>query len=296
MMTVSEPTTYTKVDKVLLCLGIVSSLVFIYFVFGPSQMQFNLSGLSEIGNLQTSTGVKRRHARALQWENIKNTSSIYTKDLVYTPVQSSAEVKLVDNRVLVLEPDSLVEFESVNNDNFEITLLKGRGEIRSIDGKKETILKPVKSVPIVNWEKEEPLILPQFFIDVQTWARAQKEYVSKASLAPKVKRLLKVKRIEEILQFSLLDYIVELLPPQVNQDIDQEKPWYELKWSSVPLPGIIYELKVSRTPSFNRSVQQEIRKSQVAVQFLESGKHFWKVIAKHKGQRQETQPEVVNAK
>jgi hypothetical protein len=108
--------------------------------------------------------------------------------------------------------------------------------------------------------------------------------------------MLEVKKIEDVVQFSLSDYILELLPSQFKQDTEQEKPWYQLRWSSVPLPGITYELKVSRTPTFNRSVQQEIRKSQVPVQFLEPGQHFWKVIAKHKGQTQETRSEIVNAK
>lgn len=295
MMIVSEPTTYTKTDKVLLGLGLVASFIFAYLVFGPSQMHFNLSGLVEIGSLQTPTGVKRRHAKALEWEDIKNQTTIYTKDLVYTPVESSAEVKLADNRVLVLEPDSLVEFESVTNDNFEITLLKGAGKIKSTETKKETKLKVVEA-PIVKLEQEEPLRLPQFFVDVQTWESAQKEYVSKASMAPEITKLLPVKKIEDVLKFSLSDYIVELLPPQFKQETETEKTWYRLRWSSVPLPDITYELKVSRTPSFTRSVQQEIKKSQVPVQFLEPGKHFWKVIAKHKGQTQETQPEIVNAK
>lgn len=293
MSFVSDTNAYTSMDKALLALGLILSFLFGYLVFGPSRSQFNLSGLSQIGSLETSSGVKRRHARALEWEKVRKSTPVYTKDLVYTPVNSSAEVKLADDRILVLEPDSLVEFEAVTSENFEIVLLRGFGKIKSTKTNKEVLLKVAEN-PVVQLDQKETLRLPQFFVDVQTWAKAQGEYVTKASETPKMSKLLEVKKLEALLNFSLADFIVELLPPQRELASSRENPWYQLRWTAVPLPDVSYELKISRTGSFKRSVEQELKGSQVPVQFLEPGKHYFKVVAKQKDQKQETQSQAIH--
>lgn len=293
MSFVSDTNAYTSMDKALLALGLILSFLFGYLVFGPSRSQFNLTGLSQIGNLETSAGVKRRHAKALEWEEVRKSTPVYTKDLVYTPADSSAEVKLADNRILVLEPDSLVEFEAMTSENFEIVLLKGSGKIKSTDTKKEVPLKVVET-PVVQLDQKEPLKLPQFFVNVQTWAQAQNEYVTKASVIPKISELLEVKKLEALVNFSLSDFVIELLPPQRELASSQENPWYQLRWTSVPLSDVSYEIKISRTGSFKRSVEQELKGSQVPVQFLEPGKHYYKVVAKQKDQKQETQSQAIH--
>jgi len=296
MFLVKSQSDYSKTDAFLLLVGMLCTLLFSFLIFGPTQTHFDASGLSVIGSLETPTGVKRRHARALAWEEVRKTIPIYTKDLVYTPPQSSAEVKLGDDKILVLEPDSLVEFEAITQESFDIVLLQGSGTIKSGSNEKAIPLK-LKVVAPMEFKSDKVLSLPQFYVDVETWSKAQSEYFTRSYSLPLLTPLAEVKKIEDQLNLNLTDFILELLPATQLKDSGSsslEGPWYELAWTRIPLANITYELEISRTPQFNRLIQQNLRKTRVPAQFLEGGDHFWRVVAKHKNQELQTRPQVLN--
>lgn len=296
MFLVKSQSDYSKTDTFLLLVGVLCTLLFSFFIFGPTQTHFDVSGLNVIGSLETPTGVKRRHARALAWEEVKKTIPIYTKDLVYTPPQSSAEVRLGDDKILMLEPDSLVEFEAINQENFDIVLLQGSGTIKLGQSEKTIPLKLKGGAP-VEFKADKVLSLPQFYVDVETWSKAQSEYFSRASSVPLLTPLAEVKKIEDQLKLNLTDFILELLPATQLKDTGSsslEGPWYELAWTQIPLTNITYELEISRTPQFNRLIQQNLKTTRVPAQFLEGGEHFWRVVAKHKNEELQTRSQVLN--
>lgn len=284
---------YSWTDRLLILLGLVGSLIFSWILIFVSTGSIDLSGVSEIGTLTTTKSVKQRHARALAWDSLVKQGNIYTRDLIYTPSGTSAEVTLKGQNVLYLAPETLVEFDPVSLNEFDIVLLRGKGKIRNLANNTEKEIRAEKKASSLI-KAASAVALPFQYVEPKTWAKQQREKVKQALKKIQVSDVKPVKSLAEVIPFELSDFILELQPINpMNTDAGQI-PWYQMAWSQIPIPGVVYELEVSRNPNFQRTIQQTFKTSRAKVQFLENGIHYWRVVAKEKEKKQTTQPQAIN--
>lgn len=272
----------SRIDRFLVGLGLVLSLSVGFLLVTQSQDTEFLGQTPVIGTIKTPVGVNRRHARALSWGKIENESALYLKDMIYTPQQSSAEVILNSKERLTLEPDSMVEFDSVSSDRFNIVLIQGTAKIVSDKGTTRAVLPSTQAVEVRVPEVQKPQ-LPVFFIDTKSWETAQKELVQSVYAQLKSLRLLgeSTVRLPQFSLNSVSDYQLGLSPVQISKLNDSDGPWYQLSWTTVPVKGTVYELEVSRSSNFSPSIKHETQTPSLDVQFLEEGKHYWRVTARN---------------
>ncbi|MFM8268887.1 MAG: hypothetical protein ACKN9V_01770 [Pseudomonadota bacterium] len=270
----------SRTDRFLLLLGFLLSLIVGSLLVTQSQDTEMLSKSPVIGTIKTLTGVNRRHARALSWSKIEKESKLYLKDMIYTPPQSSAEVILNSNEKLNLEPDSMVEFDSVSSARFNIVLLQGAAQLVSDKGTK-SVLPKTDAVEVRMNEAQKPQ-LPVFFIDTKSWESSQKELLQSAYVALQPLKMLPESSLKalQLNLTSVLDYKVGLTPAKLISN-SSDGPWFKLSWTALPIKGTNYEVEVSRNSQFNPSIKHETSQSTLEVQFLEEGSHYWRVTARN---------------
>jgi hypothetical protein len=279
----------SRVDRFLLGLGLILSVLAGVLLLTQSRDSEFLGKSPVIGMIKSFSGVNRRHARALSWSKIEKESKLYLKDMIYTPPQSSAEVILNSNEKLTLEPDSMVEFDSVSSDRFHIVLIQGTAKLISDKGTSTAILPTATAVEVVMPEAKKTQ-LPFFFIDTKSWETSQKELIQNVYTAVKSTKLLpeaQVKMVPMELN-SLLDFKLTLLPAKISHSRDSDGPWYRLSWTALPLKGTLYEIEVSRNADFNPAIKHETPRAFLDIQFLEEGNHYWRVVAKNKNEKNQS--------
>jgi len=272
----------SQIDRLLVSLGIALAFLAAGLLLFNSAESGLMEGLEPIGKLVTVNGVQRRHSRALSWSKIIREDKLYPKDMVYTPPNSSAEVFLNTSEKLILEPESMVEFDSVTSGTFNVVLVQGIAKIQSEKNKETKVLvkeEPVTAVaPVV---KRPPM--PMLFVDVPSWEKKQVELFEGASRSLQLSSLLPEKPFSQLAEQanqSLEDFSISLGPATTILD-ENKSLWYILKWSKIPLPGIVFEFEISREESFRRSIKQDlITQRMVEIQLAEPGKYFWRVKAK----------------
>jgi hypothetical protein len=282
----------SKVDRFLLGIGLILSLLAGVLLFTQSRDSEFLGNSPVIGMIKTFSGVNRRHARALSWNKIEKESNLYLKDMIYTPPKSSAEVILNSNEKLTLEPDSMVEFDSISSDRFNIVLIQGAAKLISNKGTATAILPKAAAVEVRMPEVQKPQ-LPVFFIDTKSWETNQKDLIQNVYSIAKPAKLLPEAQVK-MTRFelnSLLDYKVGLLPAKVSNPADPDGPWYRLSWTALPVQGTTYEIEVSRNADFAPAIKHETQRTFLDIQFLEEGNHYWRVVAKNRNEKNQSSSE-----
>ncbi|NBX75543.1 MAG: hypothetical protein EBQ92_03245 [Proteobacteria bacterium] len=285
----------SRVDRLLLGLGFFLSLLAGVLLFTQTQDAELLGKSPVIGVIKTISSVNRRHARALSWSKIDKESKLYLKDMIYTPPKSSAEVILNSNEKLTLEPDSMVEFDSVSSDRFNIVLIQGAAKLVSDKGTSTAILQKPEAVEVKMPEVQKPQ-LPVFFIDTKSWEASQKELIQNVYTTVKSAKLLPEDQVKlaQLELNALSDYKLGLLAPKISNAQDPEGPWYRLSWTVLPVKGTVYEIEVSRNADFKPAIKHETLRTFLDIQFLEEGNHYWRVVAKNKTEKSQSSSESLN--
>ncbi|NBT59627.1 hypothetical protein EBT16_12665 [bacterium] len=177
----------SRVDRLLLVLGLILSLSSGFLLMRPQAVDFSTQS-PVIGTLKTSSEVSRRHARSFSWGKIEKESNLFLKDMVYVPPQSSAEVILNSNEKLSLEPDSMVEFDSISSDRFNIVLMQGNAKLTSSNGTTTAVMTQNTEMEVRIPEAEKPQ-LPMFFIDTKAWELDQSGLIQKMDEQRKTTKL-----------------------------------------------------------------------------------------------------------
>lgn len=278
---------HSRQDKLLIGAGLFCALIASYPLLVGNQDSTLLNGAEKIGGLKTSGVVQRRHARALSWGKIRREGTVYKKDIIYAPKGTSAEIVLSGNEKLILEPDSMVEFDDVSSDKMGVLLLEGQAKV-FLKKPGETESKPI----VVEAKKDSIQVLPypkvdavsMFFVDPAVWKEEQvrlgktiQEISSK-----KVGLLSEITvKVPDIKLLSLSDYSLMLLPPQESTGANGASSWIEMRWREMPVSGVNYELEIAKTPDFRQLITHRTKGSAVRLQLLQSGQYFWRVRAQN---------------
>jgi hypothetical protein len=278
---------HSKQDRLLIGAGLLCALIASFPLLLGTQDSSLMKGAEKIGGLKTSGVVQRRHARALSWGKIRREGTIYKKDIVYAPKGTTAEIVLSGNEKLVLEPDSMVEFDDVSSDKMGVLLLEGQAKVyaeKSGD---------MESKPLVVEAKKEIQVLPYprvdavslFLVDPAVW-REEQNRLGKSiqeSSSKKLGLLAEIAvKVPDLTLMGLSDYSLTLLPPQEAAVNNSSSPWIELRWKEIPLSGVNYELEIAKTPDFRQLISHQTKTSSVRLQLFQNGQYFWRVRAQNK--------------
>ena len=287
METVLVKAEEASLDRLLIGLGLFFSVLGSFFLMRSNYEGGLLEGVQPIGELTTGKMVNRRHARALAWGKIEKVGQLYPKDIVYTPPGISAEVLLNNQEKLYLAPESMVEFDTFSKKGSQLVLLQGIAKIRDQSNQEKELKAVVEAAPLAPTVK--PYQITPILLNTEAWKMTQSNLLASVSAIPR-----KLDFIPETvvtvpnLDLNLLsDFVVQLSAAKMLSDSSQETPWYRLEWQSVPLPGVIYDVEISRTEDFNRLIKYETKNAFLEAQFVGSGKYFWRVTARN--QREKSQ-------
>lgn len=276
----------SRVDRFLLGVGAVVSLSTALLLTTQSRDSEFSNNNPQIGTIKVAPEASQRHSRSLSWKKIGSENKLYLKDMVYVPPKSSAEVILNSNERLTLEPDSMVEFDSISSDRFNIVLMQGSAKLASAQGSTKDLQASKKEIEVLMPEVEKPK-LPMFFIDTKSWESNQAELIQSVYDLSRTEKLLTESEIQtkDFVLNSVFDYKLELLPPTTEDIKSSEGPWYRFSWTALPVEGTSYEIEISRNKDFKPAIRHETNQVSLEVQFLEEGTHYWKVIAKNGSDR-----------
>jgi hypothetical protein len=246
-----------------------------------------------IGVIESEHGV-RRHASSLTWGEMGANSELYVHDVIYAPPGVSLKLVLKDHSRLTLEPESLIELEEPLSGGNSFHLLRGQaaphgnfvaprqvwsGEVDRIIEKK---LKP------------PPPVIPPIEVDslaalnpVDPLDEAFHVLLARTQLLVGTRPRLEAMRkmAAEIPSTELSDYRFQLIRPAEGQVFPEG--WIEFAWAPVPLPGVQYEVEVSRDAHFSRSITYQTSQWRIRIGFTntatfeatKTSSYFWRVRA-----------------
>ena len=274
----------SRIDRWLVSLGLVLGFLSAGLLFWGSSDSGLLEGLQPVGTLVTQNGVQRRHSKSLSWSKIAKSGKLYPKDVVYTPAQSSAEVQMGNSQKLILEPESMVEFDTVTSGTFNVVLVQGIAKIQSEKGEETKILVKEEETSSVTPVLKRPS-LPFLLVDLQAWRIQQGELIQVlGKLGSNSKILEEEKGSLAPAELKSLQYFKVGLAPVLTKTGEENSEWQILRWSEIPLSGVLYEVEISRDENFKRAIRQDSLKNRtLEVQLLDPGQYFWRVKAKHSG-------------
>ena len=265
-----------KNDRWVLLLAFICLFVSSYFLFFHQSSIQIADGAIPIGTLRTDGTVRVRHAKNLYWGNVNSDSTVYLRDIIYTPKDTTAEFVWNDKR-LVLEPESMVQFDEVSMDRMEIVLMEGKVK-GDANVTKNIIIKKAEVFEIIPSPKRARSELA----DVETLELRQLE-LNKQWLKVLERKL----DIEPMLSLQspniylnrLTDYKIRLISPAAKEYNISQTRWVPMKWTAPPLSGVSYEIEVSRNSDFKRVISHPSNNVEVHIQFEGEGEWYWKVKA-----------------
>lgn len=275
----------SKTDVRLIQVGAVFLLISLFLLIrGSKQYEFP-DGINPIGEITIEGKVHRRFAKALNWMKLKGAETVFSKDLVYTPKDSRAEVQLDNGIKLILEPSTLVEFDSQTKNQFGVVLIEGKGQVIGPGGKSHTLHSGEKASPLIPVPKyEAPALLPE----PEIWHEEQVDLSIEFDLAKSSGlALLNELELPETLdtQTRLTDFELVLKEPRTGVQKGPFEFWFELEWNPVPISDVQYELEISRTSDFEVSFKYPTQKTMVEIHLVDSGRYFWRVVSRKDGDK-----------
>lgn len=261
-------------DRIMLLVALALAFLSSYFLFKPTE--FNLVSPVFIGEVETEGSVQRRPSRSLSWQTINGGSSIYLKDYVYTPKDTRAKVIFSNKSFIELEPDSLIQFDEILQDQIQISLLDSERK------KKEDFF---------SWLPSLAQKLTKRLRAVSPLEELRESYENefKASLA----NLDSLSRVtnnvnQEIPTQLLQDFDLNLLYPKDERYNVLSNRWLEVEWTEIPLQGVSYQIDVSQTNDFRKKITYQTKKSKIKIQINDPGHYYWRVVAKQNEEKLES--------
>lgn len=267
----------SKVDFFLLCLGFAGIAVCSYLLFFYAP-KLDIQGGNRIGTIYPRGVIRRRVARSLSWENLVGSSTLYLRDIIYAPKESSAEVELEGGKKITLLPDSMIQLDEVTSDQISITLIDGQvkgQDANQVVVKKEAVFRmpayPTRGAqsvmmapPIASFELKHSELLGR----VQEFLRPKENRI-----VPK-----KVSELRNPLSLSSLEYyVLKLLRPASNRYNLRANRSLEFAWTPIPLPRTRFVVELSRTPAFSSFLSHATSNTSVRLQIGEEGTYYWRV-------------------
>lgn len=267
-----------RTDKILL---VFAGLLFAASVYGlifyGGRPNVNPDGVA-LGTISTRGKIKRRHAKSLYWETFTGNSTVYLRDIVYTPKNSVADFRWGQDQSLRLEPDSMVQFDEITLDKIEIQLIEGKVKAGA----------NVKSGVVVKEKKDAVRLIPRpkikqpsiQSISVEGFEASFRELEKRLAVAlqkhPALEKTKPVK-MPQIASLQLSDFTLKLVSPGHERFNLSRSKWVKMKWLPLPFEGLRYRLDISRENSFQRSVSHETGRDSLSIQFESTGTFYWRV-------------------
>ena len=89
-------------DWVLMVLATLGAIGALYYLWLSNPLN-DLVGASAIGELETAGTIQRRRAGLLFWEKLRGESSLFLKDTLVSPSDTSATISLNNGTVIEME-------------------------------------------------------------------------------------------------------------------------------------------------------------------------------------------------
>ncbi len=238
----------------------------------------------ELGNIHTEGTVRRRHGKSLAWGDVSGTSTLYLRDILITPKEIGATVTWGNGQSLLIEPNTMVQFDEVSNDKIQIVLYEGKV--------KQAQKSPTQTAPmhkIVVQKQETIKIVP--YPKTARLQTLDSDLLSGNALAE-----LKV-HTDNLLQKNLVfepitpivdkpfnlnritDYKIVLLTPSPSQFNAVYNSWQKFSWDYAPLDNIEYQIEISKEQNFDRLITHKTRKKELELQFQDPGRYYWRIRA-----------------
>ena len=87
------------------------------------------------------------------------------------------------------------------------------------------------------------------------------------------------KRLPTFRLEKLADYVLRLVYPMKEAYNFRANRWLDMKWTKIPIEGVVYHLIVGRDSSFSKALEYRSKNEKLSVQFDNAGSYAWKVIA-----------------
>lgn len=258
-----------NVDRTLLLGALFGAFLSLYFLFKPAD--FSTVSLQFVGEIQSDGVIQRRPSRSLSWQKMNGGGSVYLRDYVYVPKDTKAKVVFENNTFLDLEPDSLIQFDEILQDQIQISL-----EMKT---KKNDFLSWLPSLQQKLTHRLKSLSpLEELKASLEQTRLASFEHL--ASL-----RKISTKRSEEIPTQFLEDFELALIHPEEERYNLLSNRWLEVEWTTIPFNDVVYKIEVSQTSDFRKKIKYETKKSHLKIQLTDAGDYYWKVTATQKEQQ-----------
>ena len=103
-------------DKLILLIATLLALWVSYQLFYKTYDLEPGENAIELGRIETNGIIRRRHAKSLAWGDVEGTSKLYLRDIIITPKRVGATVFWGNDQSLYIEPDTMLQFDEVTND------------------------------------------------------------------------------------------------------------------------------------------------------------------------------------
>jgi hypothetical protein len=268
-------------DKRMIAVALLMAAITGHFLFLYRSEFGAMEGAVFIGVLQSDNPVRIRHSRSLQWGTVEKGSRIYLKDTVFTPKNTVAEFQWKDKKI-ILEPESLVQFDEASLENLEITLLEGSVKTDAQTKKVVKVAKVQKPSTVFFKSKTLP-----YLADINSFVSTQSELSSRT-----LDRLSQKIKLEPILGVTvpklslnqLTDYRLVLKSPQSQTYELPQGAWFSFEWADLPFKDLGYEIQVDVSDKFEHPIGTKTRVSQAKILFESPRTYWWRVVATRKAQ------------
>ncbi|MFA6237663.1 MAG: hypothetical protein WC635_10085 [Bacteriovorax sp.] len=128
---------FSRIDRILVNLSLLSSLIFLYFLFRHKEDAFQRD-LRPIARLESEgNALRRKMANSLNWSDISNNSVIFQADEIFNDKDSFAKIYFINKKnIITLPPNTLI---SVEEKEEKTTLEVKEGQIEVALAKNEKI-------------------------------------------------------------------------------------------------------------------------------------------------------------
>ena len=268
-------------DRTVILISSLCSLVISYFLFLHTPT-FRGSSNAPVGTLTTQGGaVKRRHAGSLRWGVISREDTVFLRDTVFVPKDVRSVVTFNNKQKIELESNSMIQFDEVNADRVEITLMEGKasateGEVTVKKEEKPKVVAPriFKATKLLFYLSE----LRSLEMEYQDYSTRVHGHLYKSLPLDRARDDWKPANLT---LGSLFHYELNLIRPAKNERFNlRMNNWMEFAWTPIPLDKVAYILEVSRMPEFKRFLSYPSSKSALSMQFLDDSDYYWRVRAK----------------
>lgn len=249
----------------------------------------------ELGMIETSGSIRRRHAKSLAWGDVKGTSKLYLRDIVITPKEVGATVSWGKGQSLFIEPDTMVQFDEVTNDRVQIVLFEGK--VKQAAPKPVASGAPAAPIQSVVVKKEEMVRIIPYprTVKLQEFVKNDGSDAILSSLSQKLEVLLKKQltflplagvEMKKLQLDKVTDFQIRLLSPARTQYNLRKNKWIQFAWHFPLVDGVEFQIEISKELTFERMLSHKTVKQELELQFEDPAIYYWRVKALKNGETQ----------